>query len=52
MATTDLTQTKLICITIAQPKAETVCPEVTGVDGGTKNNRQGRLLKHTNEFTQ
>ena len=26
--------------------------EVTGVVVGSKNNRRGRLLKHTNEFTQ
>jgi hypothetical protein len=36
----------------ATPKLRLCGPEVTEVDGGTKNNRRGRLLKHTNEFTQ
>ena len=47
MASTYVTQTKLKCITIAQPqpKAETVCPEVTGVDGGTKKQQTGSVAQ-------
>ena len=52
------TQSQLICIIIAQPQhtVATVCvskkQEVTGVDGGTKNNWRGRLLKYTDEFNE
>ena len=44
----------VVCITIAQPilKACIWREEVTGVVVRSKNNRRGRLLKHTNEFTQ
>ena len=51
------TYSTLICIIIEQPQTVATVyvskkQEVTGVDGGTKNNWRGRLLKYTDEFTE